>query len=296
MGTPNFFVPVALSAFLVAVAVAFWIYSPRRAALSTLVGGWMFLPHYDGRYRFLAMYGKEMFVAGAVLAASLYFDFRSWQRLRPRLLDVPVGLFCVLPFITALDNGLGVKEAGSATWEAFFTWGAPYLLGRVYFGSLQGVSELARGLAAGSLVYAPFCLWEARMSPQLHRMLYGFQSWSFDQSLRMGGYRPAVFMQHGLALGMFMTAGTLCAYWLWRTRAARTILGMPLAWVTPVLFVTTFLTRSTGAIVLLFVGVAVLEATRRTWLSWTLVVLALAPPVYCAARIGGWNPPASSRW
>ena len=57
----------------------------------------------------------------------------------------------------------------------------------------------------GGLIYVPLCLFEVRMSPQLHNMVYGFAQHSFGQTVRGGGWRPMVFMQHGLAVGLFMS-------------------------------------------------------------------------------------------
>jgi hypothetical protein len=127
------------------------------------------------------------------------------------------------------------------------------------------------------------------MSPQLQFNLYGFRSEGFDTVVRFGGYRPSVFMQTGLALGMFMAAGTLCAIWLWRTGGRQTLGRIPLSWVCIALAVTTIVCKSTGAIILLALGLAVLEATRHLRSPVLLVALAAIPSVYCAARISGWN-------
>ena len=70
--------------------------------------------------------------------------------------------------------------------------------------------------------------WEVRMSPQLHSSMYGFRPFRFDQAYRWGGYRPSVFMQHGIALGLFMASCTLVAFWLWRSGFPKRI-GTPAA-------------------------------------------------------------------
>jgi hypothetical protein len=290
MGEPNFLVPVALVAFLLAVAACFSLLEPRRAVLSTLLGGWLFLPHFDGRFRFSYLTTKAMFVPAAVLLGSVLFDSGSWRRFRPRLADLPMLILCLEPFATALSNDLGAKEGAAATLETLMSWGAPYLLARVYLGRRRGLEEFAVALAGAALLYVPLCLWEVRMSPQLHFALYGFRSWSFDQAYRLGGFRPSVFMQHGLAVGMFMSLGTLVAYWLWRTRSRGEVAGIPAGWAVAALVVTTVLCKSTGAIVLLAVGIAVLESAVRFRTAALVVALAALPPAYCAARITGWIP------
>ena len=50
-------------------------------------------------------------------------------------------------------------------------------------------------------------LFEIRMSPQLHRWLYGYYPFGFITQMRYGGFRPSVFMENGLVCAFFaMTA------------------------------------------------------------------------------------------
>jgi len=99
-----------------------------------------------------------------------------------------------------------VYDGFSEIVRAFIGWGLPYLIGRVYFNDLESLQELAVGIFIGGLIYIPFCWFEVRFSPQLHKWVYGFRQHSFIQNVRDGGYRPMVFMQHGLMVGMWMGA------------------------------------------------------------------------------------------
>ena len=289
MGEPNVIVPIALVVFLLVVGVSFAFVEPRRAVLVTTLGGWLFLPHFDERYKFLILGSKATFVGAAVLTGSLLLDGKRWRGFRPKILDLPVVVLCVGPFVTSLYNGLGAYEAAAATFDSAMTWGAPYLLGRLYLGQPRALRDAADALVVAALVYVPLCLWEVRMSPQLHSTIYGFRPFSFDQAYRWGGFRPSVFMQHGLAAGMFMASGTLIAFWIWRTGARPRIAGLPLGWASLLLAVTTVLSKSTGAIILLAVGVTVLEGTRAFRTPALLLALLLVPIAYCAARVSGWN-------
>ena len=113
------------------------------------------------------------------------------------------------------------------------TWGAPYLLGRLYFSEPAALRDLALATVSAALAYVPFCLWEIRMSPQLHAIVYGLQPFGFGQAIRFGGYRPSVFMTHGLMLGMLgeREGGTARLQEAvqrterFRRRAAHTIIG-----------------------------------------------------------------------
>jgi hypothetical protein len=290
MGAPNGIVPLALALFLPFVLGCFVQLHPRRAVLVSLFVGWLFLPTFDNAYRLPVLHAKVMFVPAVVLFASVIFDGDRWRRFPPRLVDLPMTLVCLSPFLSSLSNDLGPYDGGSAVFETSMIWGAPYLLGRVYFSEPGALRDFAMAMVAAALAYLPFCLWEIRMSPQLHATVYGFQPFdNFVSALRFGGYRPIIFMTSGLMLGMFMACGTLVAFWMWRTGARTEMWGVPMGWFCAALSLTTLLCKSTGAAALLALGLAVLEAARRLRSSVPLLILLALPPAYCVARSSGWT-------
>src|SRR5260370_24213231 len=114
-------------------------------------------------------------ILSEVLIWSLFFNVVIGLQLCFRLLALPILVWCcVSTFVSAITNGLGFYDALSAVIANMLIWGVPYLLGRMYFGSVEGLRELAIGLMIGALAYVPFCLYEVRMSPQLHAKIYGF--------------------------------------------------------------------------------------------------------------------------
>src|SRR5256885_7505918 len=90
---------------------------------------------------------------------------------------------------------------------------------------VTGVQTCALPIAG--VIYVPLCLFECAISPQLHFMTFGFYQHDFNQVIRMGGYRPMVFLQHGLAVGMLMTASSICGFWLWWTGSLKSLFGVP---------------------------------------------------------------------
>src|SRR5262249_44940099 len=88
---------------------------------------------------------------------------------------------------------------------------------------------------------------EIRMSPQLHYLLYGYYPTAFIQAIRDGGFRPMVFMGHGLTAAFFMMTATVAAAALWRVGVS--VRRMPPAGVTAYLSVVLILCRSLGALI-----------------------------------------------
>jgi hypothetical protein len=115
--------------------------------------------------------------------------------------DLPMAVWCVCPMFSSLANDLGVYDGLSQSLEQTIVWGVPYWIGRAYFTDFKALRDLALGIVIGGLIYVPFCLVEMRFSPQWHTWSYGYFQHDFTQVFRFGGYRPVVFMEHGLAVG-----------------------------------------------------------------------------------------------
>ena len=77
----------------------------------------------------------------------------------------------------------------------------PFLLGMRVLGTVEAQAEFLRVLVVAACAYALLALFEVRMSPQLSNWVYGFFPHSFAQHIRSGGFRPVVFLPHGLWLG-----------------------------------------------------------------------------------------------
>jgi hypothetical protein len=113
----------------------------------------------------------------------------------------------VLPGMRAWDSiGRFVELA------VFF---APYFLGRKYLASVGSQRALLRALVFSALGYSLLMLFEIRFSPQLHNLVYGYFQHSFFQHIR-DGYRPMVFLEHGLWVGFFIFMALIAAAGLWK--------------------------------------------------------------------------------
>ncbi|MBR8828131.1 MAG: O-antigen ligase domain-containing protein [Gomphosphaeria aponina SAG 52.96 = DSM 107014] len=174
-----------------------------------------------------------------------------------------------------MTNGLGAYDGLNESITQTVTWGFPYLLGRLYLNSLDGLKELAINIIKGGILYVPLVLYEGRMSPQLHNIIYGYHAHKLEiqQAYRLGGYRPMVFMAHGLMLGMWMMVVALIGFWLWRAGTVKKIWGMSMNWLAPLLIFSFIWCRSTGAYGYLIYGLVIIYIAK--WFKTGLPLLLL---------------------
>ena len=141
----------------------------------------------------------------------------------------------------------------------------------------------------GGLVSLPLCVWESVMSPRLHSELYGFRPSSFRMTRRWGGWRPTVFMQHGLAVAAWMGATAVVAWVLWRSKVVASVAMVPIKVVAIGLVVGTIALRSTGAAILVVMLIGAAEVVQTSRSRTILMVLLLAPAGYIGLRVAGWD-------
>jgi hypothetical protein len=268
--------------------VLFTLLRPRHAVLAAYLGAWLFLPMRAGLVLpVLPDIDKVTAASFAVVMGVMLFDTARVFTFRFRWFDIPMAIWCFAPFMSAITNNLGAWEGMSAVLEQFTLFGIPYYLGRIYFNDWEGFRELGVAIFIGGVIYVPLCLIEIKMSPQLHRWIYGYHQHEFAQTIRFGGYRPMVFMQHGLAVGFWMTAASLVGLWLLVTGSMRHLLGVPMILIVPVLLVTTVMCKAAAGIGFLFAGIATLFAIKWTKTALPLYALILVAPVYMVARTSG---------
>jgi hypothetical protein len=111
--------------------------------------------------------------------------------------------------VTALP-GMTLKDGLFMTAASLVTTFLPFYVGRALIRDARDLHALLRSFAIAGLVYAPFAILEMRISPQLHATVYGYHPHEdFLQTMRMGGYRPMLFMAHGLAVALFFVVAML---------------------------------------------------------------------------------------
>ena len=264
------------------IVVAFFTFlPPKKAVITSYVAAWLALPNIGYSISGAPDFTKMTATVVAVLICLVVFNQKELFLVRLRWYDLPMITCCLCPFGSAIMNGLGSYEGASAMLEQIVNWGLPYLIGRVYLTDLDSMRDLALGIAIGGLIYMPLCLFEIRFSPVLETWVYGTYHW---EALRYGGYRPKVFLSHGLELGLWMTNASLVTYQIWASGAVKLLRGLPFGKLTLALIITTVLCKSTGALSLLLAGVMVLWLTRRLKRSWAVWLLIAIVPAYTISR------------
>ncbi|HKQ71340.1 MAG TPA: hypothetical protein VJT73_18480 [Polyangiaceae bacterium] len=290
---------VALLLWLPISLLAFVTMRPQRAATVVLLGALLFLPEgAKFKFPYLPPFDKHNIPYLCVFAGCLL-------RCPGRVLSAPrerwfafLALVLFLgPVGTALTNtdalrygtmktvtlpGLTVKDGLYTSASQTLHHAMPFFLGLVLFRSSRDLKDLLAAFAIAGLVYAPFAMVEMRMSPQFHYWIYGYHQHSFLQTLRWGGYRPMVFMSHGLALGRFFVVAMLSAWVVSKHR--RALLAVPTRLGALFLFVVLVFCKSTGAILYGLFGllVALLAGVRGR--QRVAMLLAFAVAIYPALR------------
>lgn len=292
--TPNALAWIALGAWpLVVLAVYAARRSTSRPARTTawmLLLEVMFLP--AGLDLPFAALNKHRIGVLSVTAALLIFH-RKEIGLRERARHFP--LFALLVVVggalqTVRTNtdpltfgilripGLGLRDGAWMIYGYFVDMFLPFAIGQRVFRRERDLRDLLEVLSTCTLIYAPLCLLEMRLSPQFSNWVYGYFPHSFIQTMRGSGYRPVVFMSHGLAVAMFLFSGFCAGLALRQARTtARPSPGVR-AMIAGVLLLAG---RSLASII--YASIALLlhlfpSARARARLAATLGVLVLAYP------------------
>lgn len=270
--------------------ILFLAMPPRKAVTASLFAGWLVLPQAKIQLTGLPDYTRTTAVVVGIVLGILIFDYGRILSIRLKLFDIPAVVLCLSPFFSSLSNGLGYYDGISAVVTSLTWYGIPYLIGRIYFCDQVGMHKLATGLAIAMLFYIPLILFEIRMSPQFHKHVYGFHQIPYHMMWRLGWYRPMVFLRHGLELGGLLSAATLTAIWLWRTRSASKFGWLPAGFASLALLIVCLLCRALNGYIVLILGLGALYLGTFFKARLVLVLLIMLPQVYVFGRIStNWD-------
>lgn len=284
----NWFAYITLALWPMISVALFLKKSVQTAVLWTLLGGFLLLPVGTSvDLPMIPALGKHTIPALSAFVGCRFVAHRRIDLLRiPGLLRGLFLLFMFSPFITAELNGDtffvgGRVLQGMSHYDALsaivaqFILISPFFLGRQFFRTYHDQLLLFKNLALSGLGYSILMLLEMRVSPQLHTWIYGYFPHSFLQQVRYGGYRPVVFIGHGLLVAFFTytSANSACIAWQVKEKIHR----YSSAKVTGYLLFLLVLCKSAGAIMYGFTAFFLIKfASIKTQLRVVTLLVSLA--------------------
>lgn len=282
------------------VAFALFAMLPKiQATLWTVIGGQLLLPVGEAiKIEMIPPFDKAS-VPNLCILFAFVFARRDTHKSGIGLPEVLIAMFLLGPIVTSLLNndvifagdrvipGVGLYDAGSAIGAALIAL-IPFFVGRYVLRSAHANEQILVVLSLAGLMYSIPMLFEMRFSPQLHAWIYGYYPSDFMQQVRGDGYRPMVFMGHGLiaATFMFMTVCAAAALW----RAKRRIVSFSAGRMALYLAVVLGLCRSAGAAIFGVALVPLICFVKPRTQSIAASVLVVAALLYPMLRFSGLVP------
>lgn len=217
MITPNLLAYAVLLAWPFVVWQFYRRLDAGRALIWTVLGAYLILPPRTVvNFPVVPDFDKDTLPP---LAAALITTFILQKRLQilpeSRIARLLIGLFVLAPFVTVLTNpdpipilqaddipGMRLYDSlAVVATQALYV--LPMFLARRDLARPEAMRHLLFALVVGGLAYSVPMILESRLSPQLNRWVYGYFQHDFAQTIRFGGFRPMVFLPHGLWLAFF---------------------------------------------------------------------------------------------
>lgn len=276
----------ALLVWIPASILAFLYLKPWKAIVIIHVVGFLILP--QGEIKIPALPDLDRMAAmalGSLLGVLWVRPVDPWPKIR--WIDLPIVLWCSVPMVSSLSNDLGLWDGIAGASLEIIRIGIPWVLARRFVHGPEEARLLVSVIVIGALIHVLPVFYELRMSPQLHKIFYGQHQHTFIQTRRGGGWRPMVFMQHGLALAMFQGTAAMLAVTLCGRSEYRRIERIG---VFVLLSIVTLLMNSLGATIIFCFGLALWSFCRGRAYGVVMVGSLLIIPLYPTTRAFlGWN-------
>ncbi len=287
----NQFAYIALLSWPAICVILFVMLPIEAAAIWSMLGAQLLLPAYLKLELPLLPPLDRMSIAAISAFVLCWMKGGGSKARAPSIFIVLLGIaFVIAPILTSLTNSYELQTAAGSIpgfypldgFKVAFRQAVallPMIVGMRFLSSDHGRSLLLKSLAAAVLVYSLPMLFEIRFSPQLHRWVYGYHPTEFLQQMRAGGFRPVVFVGHGLELALLtclaFTAAVILARGKWR------ILRVPAGAASGYLGILLLLCKSLAAVMYAAATLPLVLFTRpRTWtkIACALLLLVCAYP------------------
>ena len=278
--------------------VAFFLFQrmpPQKAIIWSVLGAYMLLPTNTGFDPPLIPPLDKTLVANLTVALMCAMLLRGRLSLLPKSFmgKVLVAMFVSAPFFTVMTNQhpvfWGVRVLPPLTMHDAFSLLVrqvivimPFFVGRQYLATEDAHRTLLWALVLAGLIYSFPMLLEVRLSPQLHNWVYGFFPHSFAQMVRFGGFRPVVFMEHGLWVALFAATTVVAAGAAWR--AKKRFFNLQPSFITIYLAIVLVLCKTFGAAILAAIGLLFVRFAKLRFQLLFCVIAAATALAYPTLR------------
>ena len=202
----------------------------HQALVWSVLGAYLLLPvRTSFEFPLIPSLDKSSISNLAILACCIIFVREKWlTALKEPVVVVLVAIFILSPFGTAFFNAeslvyvdrfipaMSAYDAGAQAALNAITL-IPFVIGYALINSDERRRQFLFIFLMCAMAYSMLMLIELRLSPQLHRLTYGFFPHSFGQQMRAGGFRPVVFLGHGLLVAIFCAMTIAAAVAIWRS-------------------------------------------------------------------------------
>ncbi|SHH56774.1 O-antigen ligase family protein [Marivita hallyeonensis] len=229
---PNALATLSLAIWPLVTVLLFLKLPTGRAVIATLLIGYLFLPEPPAEFDFplVPPLTKHTIPALSALAMCILLKGHEGNFLpRSTGTNVLFAIFIFSPMLTTILNselvqwgefiipGMTLKDGLALVIQQVLLV-IPFILARKFLATSEDQRDLLFAFMIGGLIYSVLMLIEVRLSPQLNLWIYGYYQHDFSQTIRFGGFRPMVFLYHGLWAAFFMLMAALSAFALWRTK------------------------------------------------------------------------------
>lgn len=270
-----------------------------EATFGTIIGGLLLLPiGVQIDFPMLPAFDKNTIPAIMAFVGCRYVAKKRVSLLPPQGLERKlIIIFFIGCIATVLTNGDPVEETGryipGLTYRDVFSvvmaqclLVLPFSLAIQLIKTPEDQIKIFKLLVAAGLIYSVLILFELRMSPQLHRWVYGYFPYTWGQHVRHGGFRPVVFLGHGLWVSIFILTVLGAALTLMKLKIKMTKPrnGLVILYLVGLLI----LAKGFGATILglvLLVGIVVLSSSIANKLAIAIAIVAITYPLLCVMDV-----------
>ena len=233
---PNIVAFAALAVWPLVTIVMFRRLPVEKAIIWAILAGYLLLPPPPAGFDFplLPAFDKDTIPSLMVLFCCFFlYGHRGSIIPESTAAKLLLAVFILSPAFTVLTNpepvfygqvgirGLGTTDILALCMQQFIKV-IPFLVARQFLTRAEDQKQILQIFLISGLAYSLLMLIEVRLSPQLNTWIYGYFQHVFSQSIRGDGFRPLVFLYHGLWVALFAVMVLASAFAIAKAESGKT--------------------------------------------------------------------------